>query len=144
MSIVCVDFDGVIASWNHGTFDSPGPPISGAAAFLKALRKTSDVIVCTCRTNPDLYGGASRQHLADKIWGWLERYGMAQYVNSVHVGAGKPLASCYIDDRAVYCAPEIDPESYAYALARAASMCDNELKQGDCDGNGGLRLVCEA
>lgn len=121
---VCVDFDGVIASWEHGTFHKPGPPIEGSREFLADLAKFATVIVYTCRTNSDLYDGVPASVLAEKIVNWLDIWGFSKSVAEVYVGPGKPLASAYIDDRAVVCTPERYVHAYAVALTQAQALCE--------------------
>jgi hypothetical protein len=88
MRIVCVDFNGVLDSyqgWRGPThFDEPRP---GAREFLEALsRRDYHVIVFTTRYAPD-------------VWSWLRKYGLDDLV--IDVTDRKPPAHVFIDDRAV-------------------------------------------
>lgn len=121
---VCVDFDGVLASWDHGTFTTPGPPIEGSREFVADLAKFATVIIYTCRTNSELYDDVPALDLAKKIHGWLNIWGFGKSVAEVYVGPGKPIASAYIDDRAVPCTPESYHYAYAVALAQAQALCE--------------------
>ena len=127
---ICVDFDGVIASWEHGTFYTPGPPIEGAKEFLEELSKIGRVIIWTCRTNSDLYDGDPVDILAGKIWKWLDIWGMKSFVASVYVGDGKPICAAYIDDRAIPCVPESGSPDVGYTatVERARILCESHTK----------------
>ena len=122
--IICVDFDGVIASWDQGTFWQPGPPIPGAEEFLKQLATIGEVIIWTCRTNSKMYDGTHVAVLRDRIWWYLIQWGLTKHVDSVYVGDGKPYATCYIDDKAIYCDPErIGKGAFTLALGAVEALC---------------------
>lgn len=121
LPVICVDFDGVLASWDQGTFDEPGPPIEGAQEFVRSLSHIGRVVVHTCRTNPELYPDDTPQSLVAAIWAWLHRHGF-KAVSEVYAGPGKPLAQCYIDDRAIWCSPERDHDAFEMATQLAALM----------------------
>ena len=126
--VICVDFDGVIASWYQGTFYRPGPPIRGAAEFLESLSKIGRVIIHTCRTTQSLYDDQPVSDMVDAIWDWLANHGMRDCVSEVYAGQGKPFASCYIDDKAVPCTPETHSEAYRSALHETVRLCSDTRK----------------
>ena len=123
LPVGCVDFDGVLASWEEGSFAEPGPPIRGAQAFVEELASFSRVIIWTCRTTEARYD-ESHGALQLKIWGWLVRWGFSG-VSEVYAGQGKPYAAFYIDDKGVHCDPEHDTQAFATSLKIARAMCNN-------------------
>lgn len=86
---ISIDFDGVLhgysLGWNGGEIYDP--PISGAQEAVRELAKTWTLKISTCRQD------------RPAIWSWLERYGMDEYI--AEVTNEKPVATVYIDDRAV-------------------------------------------
>lgn len=88
--VVCVDFNGVIDSWNKpydGT-DKEYPPAPGATEFLITLKLHFPTVVIFTATIP-----------LEKVERWFVRYQLDQYITlySNH----KVPAKVYIDDRAV-------------------------------------------
>lgn len=102
---VCVDLDGVLA---HRTGNKRiGSPIAGAVEFTRQLQMNAKVIVYTARfstTSGKQRSAAAVESLQKRIERWLDRHGLAW--DSVSIATAKPIASAYIDDRAVPCRPE--------------------------------------
>jgi len=73
--VICVDLDGVLASWQHGSFDTIGPPIPGAVEFTRRLSEIGDVVIYTCRCTESLYSPAKAHELACDVRGWLDMHG---------------------------------------------------------------------
>lgn len=119
---VAVDLDGLIASWNHGTFDAIGPIIHGAADFLWKLAERAHIVIYTCRTTEMLYPPRTREALAADIRQWLEENACPPC--EIWVGQGKPLAVAYVDDRAVSCRPEEDELAYARAECEIMALIE--------------------
>ncbi len=86
--LVCVDLDGVLNTFDE--WRAPEyfhPPREGAREFLHRLNDAGfRVCIFTCRWH-------------EWVERWLERHGMAQYVESVT--DKKPPAHAYVDDRAI-------------------------------------------
>jgi len=95
---VCVDLDGVLADYEEGWkgSDHIGYPIPGAVDFVKELSSFCKVIIHTSRS--------SIPGVLDSIKNWLDTHGF-EY-DSIWEGEGKPIASAYVDDRAVLCDPQ--------------------------------------
>lgn len=98
---VAIDMDGVLASWEGGTHDIPGPPIPGSVEFTKQVSKFADIVIHTCRCTPALYrcfGGRTAPHLLENgVREWLDRHGFAY--DAIWTDNGKPAATLYVDDR---------------------------------------------
>jgi hypothetical protein len=101
---VCVDLDGVLAQRMTGPLAEIGPPIDGAVEFMRELSAVAEITILTSRLTGKT--GAVRDELRAQIASWLETHAIP--FDSVHSGAGKPVAHAYIDDRAVSCRPEDD------------------------------------
>ena len=117
---ICVDLDGVLASWDHGTFGTIGPPIPGAAEFSHRLGEMGQVVIYTCRCTEELYRPLRAHLLANAVRDWLTEHGF--HFDHIWIGQGKPVADVYIDDRAVSCRPEHDPLAFARVECKAAAM----------------------
>lgn len=122
---VCVDFDGVIArhdDWKG--IEHFGEPIEGAREFLVELSKFARIVVFTCRTNLELNskecqarGWRTADYLAELVGRWLREHEMP--FDEVYSGQGKPVASAYVDDRAVWCNPT--------KITSQASLCSFDM-----------------
>jgi len=124
---VCVDLDGVLAkyeSWRGP--DQIGPPLPGALEFATSLSQIADIVIFTTRCSQEHYGEHSTTTLVSpgrlkiRIIDWLEKYNFP-YAD-VYVGQGKPHALAFIDDRAVNCSPQKDPDAFDKALAAAGAL----------------------
>lgn len=99
-STLCIDFDGVIHDHNLGFHDGTiyGEPIKGSLEALKELSLKYKIIIFTCKARPDrpLVNGKTG---AELVWEWLDKHNVQQFVSKVT--ATKPIASAYIDDKAI-------------------------------------------
>jgi hypothetical protein len=126
LPVICVDFDGVIASWHQGTFYEPGPPIPGSKEFLEKLSEIGRVVICTCRTNSELYDDEPVAELRQKLESWFLKWEMMEFVDDIYTSQGKPYAACYIDDKAIPCDPEdVNIDEFSRAVECARVMCSN-------------------
>ena len=99
-SVLMVDFDNVIHNmtkhWHDGTIY--GEPIEGTEDALKSLSEKFDLIIYTCKANPErpLVNNMTGIEL---IWEWLDKYGLKKYIKDITFD--KLNAVAYIDDKAV-------------------------------------------
>ncbi len=112
--VVCVDVDGVLASreYSKGAAEI-GEPIDGAVDFTRELHETADIIILTARISGGDAKSKSKKKSAEvgeqakvQVKDWLDQHGFAY--TSIWTESGKPIASVYVDDRAVACRPEED------------------------------------
>ena len=121
---VCVDLDGVLATRTSGA--SIGPPVDGAIEFTRSLALHSDIIIYTARFSTTT--GKERTHsaidaLSKRIGNWLDKHGIEYH--SIHSAGGKPIASAYVDDRAVSCTPLDDGvAAFDAALIAVDKLCN--------------------
>lgn len=104
---IAIDLDGVLAKYQGWKgLDHIGKPFSGATDFVESLVKDFEVIVHTCRTNPEINdkGDETSEQLAARVYEWLAENGFPRGVK-VWTGIGKPIAAVYIDNRAFRCEP---------------------------------------
>lgn len=113
---VCVDVDGVLASWKDGYSNVMiiGDPIEGAVEFTKRLGVSYVVVIHTSRCNKQVCRKYAPSLIANIVREWLDRHGF--HYDDVFCGEGKPPAAAYIDDRAVVCRPEENKVAFEYAL----------------------------
>ncbi len=138
---VCVDLDGVLAQYDEWKgVEKFGPVIPGARFFLEALRRVGfKIVIHTTRCSPDvnpqkeegnfppepdwLPGGRMAfwtTYLVDLVRQWLNDNDLP--FDEIWSGRGKPLADIYIDDRAVACRPQDDPEAFKNAVLEAQGL----------------------
>ena len=123
---VCVDLDGVIAQYDGWKgFGHIGEPVDGALDFVTALSKISDIVVFTtrCSLDPGDQAGtvvATPAELRIHVVEWLEKHGFP--FADVYIGQGKPRAAAFIDDRAIQCRPQEDPEAFDISLKALRSL----------------------
>lgn len=91
---VAVDLDGTLTVYPFTVTDVIGPPLDGAAEFMRWLAMRAKVIVHTAR----LAGDCSALPV---IAVWLTEHGIA--FDEIWTSPGKPWARAYVDDRAVVC-----------------------------------------
>jgi len=125
-SKVCVDLDGVLATRTKGA--TIGPPVDGAIEFTRKLAQHSDIIIYTARYSTTT-GKARTQSAIDaltkRIGNWLDKHGIEYH--SIHDSGGKPIASAYVDDRAVSCTPLDDGvAAFDAALAAVDTLCNQD------------------
>jgi len=108
---VCVDVDGVLASWEDGWHgvDHFGKVVPGARELLSRLRKKYNVVIYSCRTNQKLDTKVNIYGLKLRLRDWLESNNL-EY-DEIYCDNAKPIAAAYIDDKAIRVC-EDDPESY--------------------------------
>lgn len=122
---VCVDLDGVLAkydSWRGS--DQIGPPLPGALEFASSLAEIADIVIFTSRVSPDQVGNHATKispgRLKIRIIEWLEKYNFPY--SDVYIGQGKPRAAAFIDDRAINCSPQKNPDAFSQTLALTTAM----------------------
>jgi hypothetical protein len=122
---VCVDLDGVLARYDG--WKGPehiGPPLPGALEFARKISESADIIIFTSRCSDDRAAETGRTtdpaRVRLKIIDWLERNKFPYH--DVYTGHGKPVASAYIDDRAVHCSPQTDRSAFNAALKKTKSV----------------------
>jgi hypothetical protein len=129
---VCLDLDGVLAQYSGWEgLDQIGPPIPGALDFAWALAEIADIVIFTSRCSLDAGGeeistNLTPRQLRIKIVDWLEKYKFP-YAD-VYVGQGKPRASAFIDDRAVFCSPQNDKNAFKRALESTRAVISRTRK----------------
>ncbi len=130
---IAVDVDGVLAQYSGWDgLENIGDPIEGAREFLTTLQEKYRVVIFTTRCNverninnipqEEKQGGTSdpENYLFRVVRGWLDRHSLPY--DDIYVGQGKPIASAIIDDRAVACRPQIDPQAFQNALWLVAEL----------------------
>jgi len=123
---VCLDLDGVLAEY-HG-WEGPdhiGPPLPGALQFARSVAKLADIVIFTgrCSDEPgerDIVKGLTPGQMRVKVVDWLEKNGFP--FADVYIGQGKPRAAAFIDDRAVACSPQLNPDAYAEAQTNLRAL----------------------
>lgn len=134
---VCVDLDGVLAKYNGWEgLDKIGPPIPGALDFAWSLAEIADIVIFTSRCSLDAGGEGpptrlSPRQLRIKVIEWLEKHKFP--FTDVYVGQGKPRASAFIDDRAVFCSPQNDKNAFEKALDSTRSMISRTSKNAGAE-----------
>lgn len=104
---VCVDLDGVLAEYDGWKgVDHFGEPLPYAVQMTMELAEFADVVIFTTRCNPELNREATHL-LVNRVREWLDKHGFVYH--DIYCGVGKPVASAYIDDRAVVFRPAIKP-----------------------------------
>jgi len=120
---VCVDLDGVLAARVDGS--AIGPPIDGAVEFTRDLSKRANIIIFTARFSTrtaKARTAASTDELEQRIIKWLDAHGFSY--DSVNTKQAKPIASAYIDDRAISCQPlKMGMAAFDTALKDIDSLC---------------------
>ena len=102
--ILCLDFDGVIYSYNSGWKGAdiiPDPPVEGAIAFMLSALRDFDVVIFSSRSNQEGGTAAMRD--------WLHGHaGQCWYptpdgpgLEDIRFVTEKPPALVTIDDRAL-------------------------------------------
>ena len=120
---VCVDLDGVLASRVEGS--AIGPPIDGAVEFTRDLATRADIIIFTARfatTTGKPRSAEQVSKLEQRIIKWLDVHGFSYH--SVNTAHAKPIASAYVDDRAISCQPlKMGMAEFDAALSSIDSLC---------------------
>lgn len=153
---VCVDLDGVLAQYDGWKgHEHIGDPIPGAVAFVDGLLDFARVVIHTSRCADDDsrkdWTDAQQKESTDLVRQWLIKHGFTGGI-SIWTKPGKPMASAYVDDRAVVCRPTKDVENQdfdtALRLCRAlvegeplgsqGSYSDGQLSEDD---EGDMKLM---
>lgn len=117
---VCVDLDGVLASYDGWKgVDHFGPPIKGAVEFTKNLSQEWRVVIFTTRASvsanpiPDNFGVPMDPAIRLAAWRWYLHQNLKKYLDTyefaydeIFQGEGKPLSFAMIDDRCIMCRPQ--------------------------------------
>ncbi|MBX2836689.1 MAG: hypothetical protein KTR35_07535 [Gammaproteobacteria bacterium] len=115
---ICIDLDGVLCSRTYiGALNEFGEPVDGALEFTQTLAKHANIIVYSAR-----FSGQSPEKtraLKEAMTLWLEAHHFS--FDEICIDKAKPIASAYIDDRAVSCQPEI-AGPVAFEIAETAVM----------------------
>jgi len=82
---ICLDFDGTIAQYDGVNIEVPGGPIAGLREFIDWAKANGKELVIHSARNDE------------QIRQWLKDNGL-----DIKVSFGKPAATYYVDDRAVY------------------------------------------
>jgi hypothetical protein len=100
---VAIDLDGTILDWEKGEpyrLEKFGPLMRGARVAMESMFNAGHrIIIHTCRVNPEVNDGVEIEMARDTIADALQKH-MLPY-HEIWIGAGKPVADLYIDDRAV-------------------------------------------
>lgn len=135
---VCVDLDGVLAEYDGWKgLNHIGQPLPGAPEFLKGLAKIASIVVFTtrCSLDPGDEAGmivATPEELRGHVVDWLERHELPY--DDVYIGQGKPRAAAYIDDRAIQCKPQDDPEAYDMSLTELRALLKRKPQRSRSSG----------
>ena len=93
--VIAFDFDGTVSSFASGWKGSgniPDPPVPGIRELFQKLRNAGmTIVIFSCR--------AAKIEGYRAIVSWLTRWKLIEYVESVVYT--KPVARCYVDDRAL-------------------------------------------
>lgn len=123
---VAVDLDGVLIQYRGWLgVDHFGEPIRGAREFLEKLREIAEVMLHTTRLSPAVNPEHSEIELQDMVDRALIERGLPY--DQLWVGAGKPIASAYVDDRAVICNPQDVAPAFRHREFEAALQAVKRL-----------------
>jgi len=126
---IALDLDGTLASYKEGWkgVDVFGDPIPGSVLFTELLSKDYNVLIYTCRCNPELGKGEGTNLLRQRVKEYLDLHGF--HYDEIYIGVGKPIASAYVDDKSIACTPEAskDPlETYARTLIDIKNLIERK------------------
>ena len=117
---ICVDLDGVLATYNGWKgVDHIGEPLPGAVEFTRKLSEFADVVIFTTRCNPEINKPEVAHLLVNRVRKWLDKHGFT-YAD-IYASQGKPIASAFIDDRAISCQPQ-EHGGVAFDIATELAM----------------------
>jgi hypothetical protein len=134
---VCVDLDGVLAAYDGWKgLDFTGAPLPGAVEFTRRLSEFADVVIYSTRGCVELHreelGEPTRPasdlapRLQQKLKYWLDKHRF--HYAEIYIGQGKPMASAYIDDRAVACRPQEEAGDFDRAVERARQLASRRRR----------------
>ncbi len=120
---VCVDLDGVLANRVEGS--AIGPPIDGAVEFTRKLANRANIVIYTARFSTRSGKARSAKAIDElhrRIQRWLDSHGFSY--DSINTAQAKPIASAYVDDRAISCQPLKDGSAaFEDAIQGIDSLC---------------------
>jgi hypothetical protein len=102
--ILCLDFDGVIHSYNsrwQGADVIPDPPVPGAIAFMLTALHEFDVVIFSSRSNQPGGLKAMQQWLREHAGGAWYESPAGPGIEDVRFVTEKPPAMVTLDDRAL-------------------------------------------
>jgi hypothetical protein len=101
IATIAVDFDGVINSYTSGFSGSeiPDPPVKGAIEWLEEMTKVCKILIHTARLEYEEEEGQPPQE--QLIRDWLIKWGLSDEALGKLRFVTKPVATIYLDDRAV-------------------------------------------
>lgn len=116
--VVAVDVDGVLADYSKGWqgVDHIGDPIPGAVEFTRALSQVFDVLIYTTRCCEEINKPERAHLLENRVRRWLDKHGF-EY-SAIWASQGKPIASFYVDDKAICCRPQEDERAFEVTLVK--------------------------
>ena len=121
---VAVDLDAVLCHYDGWQgFHHIGEARPGAADFMQSLMEYARVIVFTTRTNMDVSdrpAGMTAEKAAAFVKEALDRRGIP--CDEVYIGAGKPLAAAFVDDRNVAISPNPSEGDFSVAINEVREM----------------------
>ncbi len=99
-SVISIDFDGVIHSFESGFGDGTiyGTPINGSYEALEKLSMKYKLVIYTAKAKDDrpLVNNKTGKEL---VWEWLKKYNLNTFIHDIT--AEKPRAIVYIDDKSI-------------------------------------------
>ncbi len=120
---ICVDLDGVLAARVEGS--AIGPPIDGAVEFTRNIASRAEIIIFTARfstRSAKPRSEKSTKELEARIKKWLDAHGFSY--DSINTTQAKPIASAYVDDRAISCQPlKMGMQAFDTALNSIDALC---------------------
>ena len=127
---VCVDVDGVLARYDGWKgVDHFGEPIHGAKEFLEKLSAMCDVVIYTTRCCEEINKPEKAWLLKNRVRDWLDKHGLKY--SDIFIGQGKPIASAYVDDRAISCRPQEFVEGeYEHAIEQVNELLGGKHHEG--------------
>lgn len=110
-----VDLDGTILAYDGWKgIDVLGDPLPGAKEFLQTLRAIGQVMIYTTRCCMVVNKPLTPDILVEKVRIHLDKHELPY--DTIYSGQGKPPATIYIDDRAISCRPQDDPDALMKTL----------------------------
>lgn len=105
MKTIAVDFDGVIHVYSRGYDDGTiydGPMPGAQEALADMVAKGFKVVIYTVRLNPEVNPPPADGEQRAKMETWLTEHGFAEGKHYHELTGLKPIATVYIDDRAIH------------------------------------------
>jgi len=102
--ILCLDFDGVIHSYESGWRGAaviPDPPVDGAIAFMLGALEHFDVVIFSSRSNQDGGTAAMKAYLREHAGQCWHSSPAGPGLEDIKFATEKPPAMVTLDDRAL-------------------------------------------